>query len=57
MAIIAGLDRPNYFKGVVLIGPVASNDQDEIGPVLVSLSVANGGDSVIGVVVNFFLLE
>ncbi|GFR58436.1 monoglyceride lipase [Elysia marginata] len=33
VTIIAALDRPDFFKGVVLIGPVVSNDQDTVGPV------------------------
>ncbi|KAK3800503.1 hypothetical protein RRG08_043821 [Elysia crispata] len=34
VTIISALDRPDYFKGVVLIGPVVTNDQNEVGPVL-----------------------
>ncbi|RUS71858.1 hypothetical protein EGW08_020380 [Elysia chlorotica] len=34
ITIIAALDRPDYFKGVVLIGPVVTDDQEEVGPVL-----------------------
>ncbi|GFO44086.1 monoglyceride lipase [Plakobranchus ocellatus] len=33
VTILSGLDRPDYFQGVVLIGPVVTSDQDQIGPI------------------------
>ncbi|RUS91256.1 hypothetical protein EGW08_000968 [Elysia chlorotica] len=32
IAILSALDRPDYYKGLVLIGPVVTADQDLVGP-------------------------
>ncbi|GFO44087.1 monoglyceride lipase, partial [Plakobranchus ocellatus] len=33
ITIISGLDRPEYFQGIALIGPVVTSNQSQIGPV------------------------
>ncbi|XP_059140791.1 monoglyceride lipase-like [Physella acuta] len=37
VAILAALDHPEYFRGVVLIGPCVTPEQDTVGPVRIFL--------------------
>lgn len=40
VSILCGLDRPDYFSGIILISPCVTPEQDTVGPIRVNVRIS-----------------